>query len=491
MDEQPAMSPHRRWAAFRHAVIGTLSASPPGKGELAGAIRSLSERTWRHPVTGEETRFGFSTIEGWFYQARRAKDPVDELRWKSRSDIGRSRALTPEMAKSLEEQYARYPFWSCRIHADNFLTALAGTGVHGALPSYQTIRRYMRSKGLTKRPRPRDADRASVAAALAGREQWETRSYQVEYVNALWHADCHMGSLKVLAADGQWHRPILIGFFDDFSRLACHAQWYLSETAEDFVHALSQAILKRGLPREIMTDNGSAMTAGEYKTGLTRLGITPRYIKVRRPNQNGKCEFVWSQVEGRLLAMLEGQKDLTLRRLNDLTQAWLEMDYNRHVHRETKEMPLARFAGGKDVGRPSPTTEALRRAFRREVQRRQRRSDGTITVDGTRFELPQRLRHILDVTVAYATWDMTFVHVIDPRSGHEMAAIHPIDKAKNASGVRRRIEDPVVICPIRDTTVLPPLLERYEQEYGQAGLVPAYLPKDATKKGDDNDSDRD
>jgi hypothetical protein len=43
--------------------------------------------------------------------------------------------------------------------------------------------------------------------------------------------------------------PILFGVLDDRSRLACHLQWYLAETAELIAHGLSQAFQKRGLPR--------------------------------------------------------------------------------------------------------------------------------------------------------------------------------------------------------------------------------------------------
>ena len=43
---------------------------------------------------------------------------------------------------------------------------------------------------------------------------------------------CHHGSRKVLTARGEWVTPILFGVLDDRSRLACHLQWYLSETAE-------------------------------------------------------------------------------------------------------------------------------------------------------------------------------------------------------------------------------------------------------------------
>ena len=66
------------------------------------------------------------------------------------------------------------------------------------------------------------------------------RSYEAEYVNGLWHWDCHHGSRKVLTARGEWQTPILFGVLDDRSRLACHLQWYVAETAEIIAHGLSQ-----------------------------------------------------------------------------------------------------------------------------------------------------------------------------------------------------------------------------------------------------------
>ena len=45
------------------------------------------------------------------------------------------------------------------------------------------------------------------------------------------------------------------------------------KSAENIAHGLSQAMLKRGLPRAAMSDNGAAMTATEISEGLARLGI--------------------------------------------------------------------------------------------------------------------------------------------------------------------------------------------------------------------------
>jgi hypothetical protein len=231
--------------------------------------------------------------------------------------------------------------------------------------------------------------------------------------------------------------PQLLGILDDHSRLACHLQWYLDETAEDLVHGLRQAFLKRGLCRSLLSDNGAAMIADETKQGLERLGIFHETTLPYSPYQNGKQESFWGQVEGRLLAMLDKYPDLTLPFLNEATQAWVEMEYNRAVHSETGQTPLARFLESRDVGRPCPSIEDLNLAFCKEESRIQRRSDGTISLKGTRFEIPSRFRHFHKVTVRYASWNLARVHLTDPRMGTVLARIYPLDRALNADGLRK------------------------------------------------------
>jgi len=69
-----------RWARLRFAIIGPLLAAPPGAGELHEALRLLAAKAWRHPFTGLEIRFGCSTLERWYYAAKKAADPVQALR---------------------------------------------------------------------------------------------------------------------------------------------------------------------------------------------------------------------------------------------------------------------------------------------------------------------------------------------------------------------------------------------------------------------------
>ena len=157
-------------------------------------------------------------------------------------------------------------------------------------PSYATLRRFLKANGLDKRRRVTLRQTAGADRAEARLLDREVRSYEAAYVNGLWHWDCHHGSRKVLTARGEWQTPILFGVLDDRSRLACHLQWYLAETAEIVAHGLSQAFQKRGLPRSGLSDNGPAMTAAEITEGLRRLGILHHTTLPYSPYQNAKQE---------------------------------------------------------------------------------------------------------------------------------------------------------------------------------------------------------
>lgn len=66
-----------------------------------------------------------------------------------------------------------------------------------------------------------------------------------------------------------------------FSQRVATAATMLSgfvEIAEVFVHGPYQAFMRRGLPCELMSHNGSAMTVGEVADGLHRLGIVPARV---------------------------------------------------------------------------------------------------------------------------------------------------------------------------------------------------------------------
>ena len=463
-----------RWARMRFSIISHLLTLPPEPGELAGRIAELAAQSWRHPTKGSVIRLSPKTIERMYYVARAANDPVEALARKIPKHAGTHLSITSAVAAAIEQQYRDHPRWTWQLHHDNIVALAKEAPALSPVPSYTTVRRYMRAHGMFRLQKRRQGKAAD--ATITPRE---TRSYELSYVNALWHFDFHDGRRQVVTTSGELKTPCLFGLLDDCSRVCCHAQWYLDdESAENLVHGLSQGVQKRGIPRGVYSDIGGAMRAAETTEGLERLGIVQYLTLPNSPQQNGKQEHFWALVEGRLMAMLDGEPVLTLELLNTATQAWIEQEYHRTVHSELKKTPLERYLEGPNVSRPSPDSEALRRAFRMEITRKQRRSDGTITVEGVRFEIPSAYRAIEHVRVRIARWDLSNAELVDPRSGAHLTTIFPLDKARNADRARRALaEITQPLAPPSKPPGMAPLLRQMMAEYAATGLPPAYLPK--------------
>jgi hypothetical protein len=291
------------WAHFRFAIVGPLLSAPVAHGGLQQALQELADTTWTHPVNGGPVQFSTSTIERWYYTARRSKyDPVRVLRRIIRKDAGQISLPAVQVAQLLT-QYRNHEHWSYQLHYDNLVAWVQAQPTRGPLRSYSTVRRYMQARGWLRKRRRAAKGRPGEEVAAQRRERREIRSYEAEF-------------------------------------------------------------------------------------------------------------------------------------LNEVTQAWVEMEDNRAVHRELGCSPVERFAKTRDVLRPSPSSEALRDAFRLQARRRQRQSDGTITLDGVRFEIPARYRHFRDVSVRYARWDLRRVDLVDPRQGTILAPLYPLDRHANADGQR-------------------------------------------------------
>ncbi|MEO0960441.1 MAG: IS481 family transposase [Pseudomonadota bacterium] len=434
-------------------------------------------KTWVHPIDGTALHVGRSTLERWYYLARHATDPVGALLPKPRSDRGSRKAMTPVLIAALEQQYRRHPGWTMQLHADNVRALVAEDPErYGGTPSYATVRRVMRSQGWRRQRRARTAGQRRALARLEARE---VRSYEASHVHGLWHLDFHEGRRRVLDANGAWATPHLLAIHDDRSRLCCHLQWYLAEDVGTLVHGLMQALARRALPRAVMHDNGAAMRAAEFLGGLSDLGIQSEPTLAYSPYQNGKIEAFWDPIEQRLMPMLEDVEGLTLGQLNRFSHAWVEGDYNRVQHDELDTTPLARLLEGPDVGRASPEWDTMRRAFTATATRKQRRSDGTVSIDGVRFELPSRLRTLDRPTVRWARWDRSIAWVVDPRTNDVLAMLRPLDRERNADGLRRT-RDPIAapLAPADEAGGLPPLMRRLLADFAATGRPPPFLPQE-------------
>jgi len=186
MTKHPTQSISVLWARFRFSVVGALLSAPPARGELKAALESLAAKTWTHPVTGREVRFAAKTLERWLYRARQERDdPVGSLRRAVRKDCGKV-SLKPDLIECLANQYHDYPHWTYQLHYDNLKALVKTEEKLGLLQSYSTVRRYMVAHGMLRKPRQKPKKHPGELLAAQRRERREIRSYEAEYVGALW-----------------------------------------------------------------------------------------------------------------------------------------------------------------------------------------------------------------------------------------------------------------------------------------------------------------
>jgi hypothetical protein len=267
----------------------------------------------------------------------------------------------------------------------------------------------------------------------------------------------------VLTREGKWVYPELLGVLDDCSRFGCHLQWYLRETAENLAHGLSQAFQKWGLPRALVSDRGGAEPAAGLEQRLLDLGVVHELTLPYSPYQSAKREILWAPIEGRLLAMLEGVEELTLELLDEATLAFVELEYNRKPNSERGCSPIERVLDGKSVLRDCPSSDELRLCFRRKAFRTQRSSDGTISVEGVRFEVPSLFRHLEKVPIRYTSWNLSSVDLVSFRLSlrrtHPSASPHSKSSAESeprpSAGSSFRCRPPARSSNLKAATRLP------------------------------------
>jgi putative transposase len=107
--------------------------------------------------------------------------------------------------------------------------------------------------------------------------------------------------------------------------------------------------MKRGLPRALMTDNGAAMLSRGGHRRLATLGMVHQTTLPYSPYQNAKQESFWGRLEGRLMAMLEGEQALTLELLNRRPRPGSSRSTTARCTARSATTPLARYLAGPSV----------------------------------------------------------------------------------------------------------------------------------------------
>lgn len=427
-------------ALFRLSVLGPLvSRERLGRGELQQIIRELALREYAIP--GSRRRLvGEKTIEAWYYAWR--KNGIDGLAPKPRADAGVSK-IPPTLQSALLAAKRDNPRRSIRQLRQ--LMESSGQAAQGAL-SRSAIHRLLQEHGLSRMP------------GSAARPE-ERRSFVAEQAGSIWYGDVMHGPAVSVA--GRRRKVYLVSLIDDASRLVAHSAFCLGETALDIEGVLKQAVLKRGLPRKLVVDNGSAYRAHTLQGICARLGIHLIYCRPYAPEGKGKLERWHRTFRDQFLSELDEGRVDGLDDLNARLWAWVEQVYHRTPHGGLDgQTPLARYQRDlpkiRALGQRAAQLDAI---FHHRISRFVRK-DGTVSYQGNRFEVPYELagKTIRLVADPHAE---TVVGIEDGQ-GNPLGTATPLDAEANLHR-RRRKPDPE--GPAAQPSGGPNLVELAYQQY--------------------------
>jgi len=315
---------------------------------------------------GEPHRFTWRTIQTWYYRYK--NHGVTAMNNSSRADKGQARKVTPE--EVLEAINSALPhFHQKQLNKSAIYRFCIEKGLlHSRQIALTTFCRFVREYELLKE------DVGENRRRLA---------FSMQYANQLWQADTMFGPHL------QRRQAKLIAFIDDASRVLCHGEFFFDENADSMIQALRAAFYKRGLPEQLLVDNGSIYCCQEITLVCARVGCILRHTAVRDAAAKGKIERFFRRVRDQFLV-----RNLDLSSLSTLNKQfthWVEHEYNAIEHSTLGMKPIDRF--GMDLSRirflsPSEDTDEL---FYAEAIRAVKK-DNTFSFRGDRYETPVDLR---------------------------------------------------------------------------------------------------
>lgn len=397
------------------------------KMRVLGAIDTVAGRTRHQRVhnvaamtfldeDGNPRQFTWRTIQTWYYRYK--NHGITGMTHHSRKDKGQARKVTPE--ELLEALNAAKPhFHDQRTNKRALYRFCIENGLLQADRIAQTtFYRFLREYNLLA------ADDADTKKRLA---------FSMKYANQLWQADTMFGPY-VDTGRGDRKQTKLIAFIDDASRVLCHGQFFFEENVDTLVQALRAAFYKRGLPEQLLVDNGSIYSSQEIILICARVGCILRHTAVRDAAAKGKIERFFRRVRDQLLVK---KLDLSsLEALNRQLTHWVENDYNAVEHDAIGMKPIDRF--GIDLARIRflPPSEHNDELFYAEATRKVKK-DNTFSFSGRRYETPVDLRD-KEIQLRHDRHRQHSAAVIIYHKGQRMGAARLLDAVAN--GLQRRKE---------------------------------------------------
>jgi transposase InsO family protein len=362
-------TPHQTQALTRFRALNFIEDLQRGGGVLADALRQAS----LHPWPDEKgDYYAVRTLEDWWYAYK--KGGFDALVPATRSDQGKSRVLDGPTAAWVLEQVTQNPTVPLKVLYTHWQQS------QRPLPSISVLYRYLRRQGL---------DRKSLRAGRL--ETGPTKAFEAPHVNDLWMVDFSPG--PTLSVGGKTRLTHLCVLVDDHSRLIPFAAYYPQANTEAFHHAFKEAILRRGLPRKLYTDQGKPFVNAHSHLVCAQLGVRLLHAKPYHSWSKGKCERLIQSIQQgfETTLRLEGNAAHSLEELNTKLSAWIQTVYHQRPHSSTGQSPEYRYQQTAKSLRQWDERLDIEPLFYLRLERTVRKN-GTVRLDGDLYEVPLSLR---------------------------------------------------------------------------------------------------
>lgn len=396
-------------ALFRYAIIAPVLFS--NNTTQAEHFRQMSKVHHEVPGLGPK-RYKPPTFKNWLKKYR--KDGLDGLFPKTRSDAGRSRAISSQLSDYIGELLLELPFLS----TTRLREILVDSGhISSRRISQATLCRHIRQNQL------RPPDTPPVKAR---------KHYEKPFANDLWIMDfMHGPRLKTTKKRAQ--KIYLAAAIDDHSRFLTLGCFYSSENAQVVVTALKQAFGRHHLPCILYCDNGAAFSSQLLTLGCARLGVALVHSKPYDPSSRGKIERFFRTVRSSFLAELKTDS-LSMDELNDRFQLWVDKRYHRRCHSSTGEPPIERFLRSLGSIRARIATQLeLDRVFYRTLFRTVK-NDATVAIKRCLWEVPPRY---IGCRIEIRHPEGQHLELFLFEDDQPVARLHRVDAAQNANSPQR------------------------------------------------------
>lgn len=364
-------------------------------------------------LEGERRPVARRTLEDWWYAYQQGGFAA--LHPKSRSDRGVPRVLTPDQERHILQAVKAHPGISVKLLYRQWKEA------DPKLPALSAVYRALQRQSLDQRSR-----RYLVRQALGG----PAKAFEAPWVNELWMTDFSPGPFLTVPGQKKALPTHLCAILDDHSRVVPHAAYYLTADTRSFHQTFKEALLRRGLPRKLYTDQGGPFTNDHTRLICANLGIRLLHAKPYHAWSKGKIErfFLSVQTDFEAALRLPGQAPASLDQLNARLTDWLQTLYHVRHHEGIHTSPNERFAQGRGQVRALDPGLDLDRLFYAQLLRVVRK-DGTVRLNNELYEVDLALRG-LEVRLRFDPWTLARVEV-DYR-GQSFGLARRVDRQLNS-----------------------------------------------------------